>query len=168
MHNISTILFLVTTLLISGCNENKEKEHIENKERLEKENIELKKKLEEKDTENKEQLEKENMELKNTLAQKKERFYYIKDTVKVDIDSIMIDANADLYYNIHVLGDSGRMDTIITVMLLCDEAAAYMVSVDSPRKVNTDNFGPEHKFSIENSGHASYVYKNHCYFNNQL
>jgi len=160
------VIFLLSSIifLLASCSNNEQE--TKQLDVIEQENIKLKEALEkevlEKEVLEKEVLEKENLRLKAALEQKKERFYYIKKNLKVDLDSLLVTADADIIYNVH--NTENDYEIIINAIVNCSDATFYMIKIDSSgKKISTDNVGPNHIFNTADSGHASYIYNHHCF-----
>jgi len=150
------VIFLLSSIifLLASCSNNEQE--TKQLDVIEQENIKLKEALK------KEVLEKENLRLKAALEQKKERFYYIKKNLKVDLDSLLVTADADIIYNVH--NTENDYEIIINAIVNCSDATFYMIKIDSSgKKISTDNVGPNHIFNTADSGHASYIYNHHCF-----
>jgi hypothetical protein len=155
------VIFLLSSIifLLASCSNNEQE--TKQLDVIEQENIKLKEALK-KEVLEKEVLEKENLRLKAALEQKKERFYYIKKNLKVDLDSLLVTADADIIYNVH--NTENDYEIIINAIVNCSDATFYMIKIDSSgKKISTDNVGPNHIFNTADSGHASYIYNHHCF-----
>ena len=86
----------------------------------------------------------------------------IKKNLKVDLDSLLVTADADIIYNVH--NTENDYEIIINAIVNCSDATFYMIKIDSSgKKISTDNVGPNHIFNTADSGHASYIYNHHCF-----
>lgn len=166
MKQKMVLVLSLGTILLTACNQEvKEKEVLVlqlEKEVKEKEALVL-------------QLEKENLELKNNIlefeqekiesAKETNRFKYIKDTSKIDLNSILIYENPkSINYDLHQKTDKG-VDIIINSTILCNEQEYYIVSIQAPESLNmsTHNVGYSKKIPLPRQNSAvGFIYANYC------
>ena len=144
------ILVSVGTILITGCNDSKEKE-IRILE-LEKQNLELKQSI----------LEQKEESLNSS---KTEKFHNVRDNQKIDLNSISVFQDPkSVNYDIHEKLPNG-VDIIINSTILCDDIESYTVNIQAPDsiKINRSNIGYSYKRPISDKNKdAIFIYNKYC------
>jgi hypothetical protein len=145
------ILLSVGAILLTGCNDSKEKD-IRILE-LEKQNLELKHSM------------LEQKEEKTFNSSKTEKFHPVRDAQKIDLSSITVFTDPkSVNYDMHDKLLNG-VDIVINNTVLCDDIEAYVVNIQAPESVNINrsNIGYSNKrpISDKNKG-ASFIYNKYC------